>query len=175
MKTKIYIDGRYNSEFLCDGKRYTKFQLYTFLAKRMAKKCMLIALVTVLGGWLFTAGVLMARSTIQPERVYAKETIEVPVIQFEDIPLLVKICKAESGNRQFNSKGDVLRGRANPSDIGFCQINEYINNDYARKLGYDIYTEEGNKAFAVVLFLERGAQPWSASKKSSENPNGWTY
>ena len=78
--------------------------------------------------------------------------------------MLVKICKAESGLRQFNSKGDVLRGKVNRSDIGICQINEVINNDEARRLGYDIYTEQGNKDYAVWLYMHRGSEPWNSSK-----------
>lgn len=92
--------------------------------------------------------------------------IEVPAqLKFEDVPMLVKICQAESGSRQFEKNGDVLRGRVDSSDIGFCQINERYNNDEARRLGYDIYTEKGNKDFAVYLYLHKGVQPWSASTK----------
>ncbi len=85
-------------------------------------------------------------------------------VGYDDIPMLVKICNAESGGRQFEKNGDVLRGKIDRSDIGYCQINERYNNDEARKLGYDIYTEKGNKDYAVWLYLHRGEQPWSASK-----------
>jgi hypothetical protein len=116
----------------------------------------------------------LGRATTEPEKVYAdREVIKVEKLRFEDIPLLMKICKAESENRQFNSKGDVLRGIKNPSDIGYCQISESINNDDARRLGYDIYTEQGNKDYAVHLFLEKGYAPWMASHKSN-TPNGWS-
>ncbi len=114
---------------------------------------------------------------MHPVTVYAEKTITVTVKdadKFENYPLLMRICKAESGNRQFKANGDVVRGIVNPSDIGFCQINEYINNDLARKMGFDIYTEKGNKDFAVYLFKTRGAQPWESSRKSLSNPNGWS-
>jgi hypothetical protein len=103
-------------------------------------------------------------NAIHPFTVYAdKEVVVKETIKFEDIPMLVKICKAESGGKQFNSNGDVLRGKVTPSDIGYCQISEVYNNDLARKLGYDIYTEQGNKDFAVYLYFTRGVQPWMAS------------
>lgn len=95
--------------------------------------------------------------------------------KFSDYPLLVKICKAESGNRQFAKDGDVLRGIVNHSDIGYCQINEPIWNDVARKLGYDIYTEEGNKDMAVYIYLNKGSDPWNSSKCSPiKKTNCWS-
>lgn len=84
--------------------------------------------------------------------------------KFSDYPLLVKICKAESHNKQFLENGRVLRGKINHSDIGYCQINEPIWNDKARELGYDIYTEQGNKDMAVHIFLNEGSTPWNSSK-----------
>ena len=95
--------------------------------------------------------------------------------KFADYPLLVKICKAESQNIQFRKDGRVLRGAMNPSDIGFCQINEPTWNDIARKLGYDIYTEQGNKDMAVYIFLHEGSDPWNSSKCSViKKTNCWT-
>lgn len=92
-------------------------------------------------------------------------TVEVPKpLAIEDFPILMKICKAESGYKQFTSNGNVLRGKVTPSDIGICQINEPIWNDTARKRGYDIYTEKGNEDMAIWLFTHYGTEPWNASK-----------
>lgn len=98
-------------------------------------------------------------------------TIEVPKKEsLSDYPMLEKICNAEvTGNankksHQFNTDGSVVRGRIDKSDIGYCQINERYNNDLARKLGYDIYSEDGNQQFAIYLFKNRGTEPWNASK-----------
>ncbi len=103
--------------------------------------------------------------------VYAEvQTIKEVHIQPDFPPFLKKICNAESGGRQFNKDGSVVRGIVDKSDIGICQINERYNNDLARKLGYDIYTEEGNKAFALYLFNNRGTQPWLASQCTA---HGW--
>lgn len=119
-----------------------------------------LAVVSAIG-WGFVAGTYVAPA----KTVIANtEVIKKVGIKFEDIPMLVKICKAESGGKQFKANGDVVRGLVNPSDIGYCQINEYINNDEARRLGYDIYTEKGNKDYAVYLFLTRGTEPWNSSR-----------
>jgi hypothetical protein len=99
---------------------------------------------------------------LSPKLVYADRKVEVPIQP--DIPILTKICNAESGGKQFNSDGSVVRGKVNPSDIGICQINEPTWNDRARKLGFDIYTQDGNEAMAQWIFLNYGDIPWSASK-----------
>ncbi len=97
--------------------------------------------------------------------VYAQiETIKEVQIEAEFPPILTKICFAESGGKQFNKNGSVVRGKTTPSDIGYCQIAETIWNDKARELGYDIYTLEGNKGFALWLFNHYGSEPWYLSK-----------
>jgi hypothetical protein len=147
--TKIFYGNQFVNSFWIKAKRYTRkavIVLASFWALNYA---------VVIGGQLTTNTVYADREIIR----------EIPIAtKFEDIPMLVKICKAESGNRQFNKNGDVLRGTVNRSDIGYCQINEPIHNDVARKLGYDIYTEQGNKDYAIYLFMREGSTPWNSSK-----------
>ncbi len=131
---------------------------------KITKRAIIGMFVLQLCGWSLYLG-----SQLIPVTVMAEKEVTKP-IKMEDIPMLVKICKAESGLRQFNAKGDVLRGKVNRSDIGICQISEYTWNDTARRMGMDIYTEEGNKAFAVWLFLQQGTKPWESSKNIV---NGW--
>lgn len=161
-KTRIYHNGKIISRFNADGRRYTFLQKMDMFMIKWIKRTAIIAFM--LG--LATGSLKVGQATTAPKLVKADTIIkEVKIpIMFNDIPLLQKICKAESGNRQFNKDGSILRGVVNKSDLGFCQINETINNDLARKLGYDIYTEQGNKDFAVYLYLTRGSQPWDASK-----------
>ena len=125
---------------------------------KITKRAIIGMFLLQLCGWSLYLG-----SQLIPVTVMAEKEVTKP-IRMEDIPMLVKICKAESGLRQFNAKGDVLRGKVNRSDIGICQINEVINNDEARRLGYDIYTEQGNKDYAVWLYMHRGSEPWNSSK-----------
>ena len=79
-------------------------------------------------------------------------------------PILKKIAWCESGDRQFSSDGSVLRGRVHPYDVGRFQINTKVHLDTAQKLGFDVFTEEGNLAYALYLFETQGTQPWNASK-----------
>ena len=128
----------------------------------------LIVIVVAVAGASWTL-----RDTYNTAHAETPEPVVKYVIASSTMPIMLqKICKAESGNKQFNSDGSVFRGIVNRADIGYCMINEPINNDYARKLGYDIYTEQGNKDFATILFNERGVQPWEASKCTT---NGWGW
>lgn len=84
-------------------------------------------------------------------------------------PALVPICSCEStGNRngpprQFNDDGSVILGKINQADVGMCQINLDYWGEEADKLGYDVFTEDGNIKMANHIYSEYGAQPWSWS------------
>ena len=84
---------------------------------------------------------------------------------YADEPLLVDIARCESAFRQYDPDGQVLRGKANHEDVGVMQINEKYHANEAVKLGLNIYTVEGNVAFAKYLYGKFGAQPWSSSSK----------
>ena len=83
---------------------------------------------------------------------------------YADEPLLVDIARCESAFRQYGTDGQVLRGKANHEDVGVMQINEKYHADQAKKLGYDIYTVEGNVAFAKYLYAKYSTDPWSSSE-----------
>ncbi len=80
-----------------------------------------------------------------------------------DKPLMAEISYCESRFRQYSSDGSVLRGIENKGDIGLFQINEGYHLERSKRLGYDIYTPEGNMAYARLIFNQLGPQPWSAS------------
>ena len=85
--------------------------------------------------------------------------------EFADTPILVDIARCESNFHQFDKDGNIVRGRVNKADIGVMQINEKYHADEAVKLGYNIYTVEGNVAFAKYLYDKYGSDPWSSSSK----------
>jgi len=85
-----------------------------------------------------------------------------PDSDFSDV--LKKIAWCESRNRQFDADGFVLRGEVNPQDIGKYQINEYYHLEESKRLGMNIYTLEGNTAYAKYLYSKQGTQPWNWSK-----------
>lgn len=86
-------------------------------------------------------------------------------IYFSDIPVLVDVARCESHFRQLDKNGNILRGVANPDDVGVMQINERYHLEKAKKLGLDIYSLQGNMEFARYLYEKEGAKPWLASSK----------
>ncbi len=84
--------------------------------------------------------------------------------EFAYAPILVEVARCESELRQFGKDGKVVKGRVDNADIGLMQINERYHGETAKKMGIDIYTVEGNVAFANYLYGKYGIQPWNASK-----------
>ena len=79
-------------------------------------------------------------------------------------PVLLAIAGCESGLKQFDGRGDVIRGRENKNDVGILQINEYYHAENAKDLGFDLYTLDGNLGYAKWLYGKYGTSPWSSSK-----------
>jgi hypothetical protein len=91
-------------------------------------------------------------------------TVEEKVNQyFSDLPIMIDIARCESHFRQVDKNGKIFRGVANRYDVGVMQINEMYHLEESKKLGYDIYTTEGNMAYARYLYEKEGARPWIAS------------
>ncbi len=85
--------------------------------------------------------------------------------QYVDDPILVDIARCESTFRQYDSNGEIIRGKVNNADVGVMQINEKYHGEKADELGLNIYTVEGNVAFAKYLYNKYGAEPWKSSSK----------
>lgn len=82
-----------------------------------------------------------------------------------EIPQIMReIARCESGGRQFNKDGTVVRGEIHVPDIGKYQINSAVWEREAKKLGYDLLTEEGNEQFALELYRRYNTLPWESSK-----------
>lgn len=77
--------------------------------------------------------------------------------------ILKRIAYCESRNRQFNEKGNVLRGVVNKADVGKYQINTTAWGEEAKKFGFDLHTEDGNEQMALALYKRYGTSPWSYS------------
>ncbi|MSR87821.1 MAG: hypothetical protein EXS69_01475 [Candidatus Zambryskibacteria bacterium] len=82
---------------------------------------------------------------------------------FADIPLMSKIAACESQNRQYNSKGGVLKGKKNTYDRGVMQINVLYHEETAIEMGLDLHNIDDNVAFARYLYKKYGAKPWMSS------------
>ena len=84
---------------------------------------------------------------------------------YQDTPILAEIAKCESKFTQFDKNGKVIRGKANRSDVGVMQINEFYHLDQAKKLAIDIYSVDGNLEYAKAIYDKHGTTPWSSSQK----------
>jgi len=84
---------------------------------------------------------------------------------FTETPILAKVAFCESTLRHYGKDGYVLRGMVDNRDVGLMQINEGYHLETAKKLGYDIYTMEGNMEYAKLLYEKFGLSPWNASSK----------
>lgn len=83
---------------------------------------------------------------------------------FDDVPVMAEVASCESHFRQFDSKGNVLKN-ANSSAVGVFQIMSSIHASLAdENLGLDIYSLQGNAAYARYLYETQGLKPWAASK-----------
>ena len=84
-------------------------------------------------------------------------------------PALLKISICESGGKQFNPDGSVVRGKVNHHDIGLMQINSDYHEAAAIDMGLDIYQEEGNIKYANHLYKTQGKTPWNWSRECWKN------
>jgi hypothetical protein len=130
--------------------------------------------------------VLLLASVFSPEKAVAETTSVTPIVltkeetaasehpvtlseyvtrYFKDTPILAKIAQCESEMRQYDEKGNLLRGRVNDADVGIMQINTYYHGRKAHELGYDLRTVDGNLGFAQWLYDKYGDDPWVHSSK----------
>lgn len=139
----------------------------------------LVSLVILSGITMVTPQTLdlnVASEESQPQIVikdHANPVKKPEVKKVELLPALVPICACESALRkdgkptQFNPDGTVRRGKVNHNDIGMCQINIEPRNGHlaqAKKMGLDLFTEEGNIKYANWLYKQEGSSPWNWSK-----------
>lgn len=98
---------------------------------------------------------------------YARHATALPLLESSKKPPLPpeldKIAWCESRNRQYDGNGRPLRGE-NYYDVGKYQINIKIWGEEAKKLGHDIFTEEGNEAMALELYRRHDTEPWVWSR-----------
>ncbi len=83
---------------------------------------------------------------------------------FADAPVMGDIAYCESRMRHLEKDGTVYRGKINKSDIGVMQVNTYYHEATATEMGIDLYSLEGNLAYAKYLYEKEGTRPWNSSK-----------
>ena len=122
----------------------------------------------------FTSGIALALaavlsassgSTVVTQPVPQAQTVQQYVeTYFADEPVMIEIARCESQFTQTKKDGSIV---TNPksSAIGIFQIMSSIHSSFAdKKLGIDIYTIQGNAAYAQYLYDKQGTVPWNASK-----------
>jgi hypothetical protein len=113
----------------------------------------------------FVAGARVAEAKEVKTTAASSNSVENYVrAYYAHTPALAEIAKCESQFTQFNKYGEILRGREVPTDVGVMQINEYYHKKTAEKLGFNLYTVDGNLGYAQWLYDHQGTQPWSASQ-----------
>lgn len=142
----------------------TKWQVLKWRIREFLKLCVRITTWTGLTATILYL-VFMAGSYFNPIITYAvKEQIKEVDSQ---APVMDRIAKCESQSKHFAKNGQVLvMGNTNKSvDVGKYQINQQVWGAKATELGYNIFTEEGNKSMAYWIYKNHGTEPWYSSQK----------
>jgi hypothetical protein len=124
----------------------------------------MLPILLLLAGAAFTAPVALTASG-DYELAKNPETLKAYVREyFTDIPVMADIAWCESRFRHLGTDGDIFRGKVNNSDIGVMQINTAYHAEGAEKLNIDLYSLEGNLAYAKYLYEKEGTKPWNSSR-----------
>lgn len=74
---------------------------------------------------------------------------------------MVRVCKGESGLKQWHADGRVVRGIVDPDDTGVCQINNRYWGATAKKLGLDYENSiVDNVLMARHIYDTQGITAW---------------
>lgn len=154
--TKIFWGNQYVTKFRCTGEKLTKLQkikcwIVKWILRLFFTSCLILA---VIGGILL----------VQPQKIQIVTQEVIKEVETK-APVLERIARCESENKHFAPSGQVLvRTNTNGSyDVGRYQINS-IWNKTATSLGYQLFIESDNEAFAKYLYKNFGTEPWKYSK-----------
>lgn len=120
---------------------------------------MLIVASLALGAPTLSSGPVMPVESANPDNLsaYVEQ-------YFADTPILAEVAWCESSDRHFDKDGSVLRGKVDPDDVGVMQINTRYHEEKAVSMGMDLYTLNGNLAYAKYLYEKQGLKPWRHSE-----------
>lgn len=158
MKTKIFYGNQYVESFKCDGRKYSKFEIWVYKIKQSIKRVILALGAVSLIGWSVLAGRhFFPRVAIVEAEVIKEVTAHAPVMD--------KIAKCESGNSHINPKTGQVYMVANANktvDVGKFMINT-VWHKKAKELGLDITKEKDNEEMAYWIYANRGTGDWKYS------------
>lgn len=156
-QTKVYENGVLTTRFHQKRSKVGRFDSFKASVKRAVRKTLQAAVVVAVIAFAFAiGGAFYSTSTI----TVSANTIETPS------PILDRIAFCESHGHQLNPSGQVLLNvNTNGTvDIGKYQINS-IHEAEATKLGDDLFTLEGNTAYAKYIYANKGTGDWASSQK----------
>ncbi len=156
-----YLGRRVDGQYARRSWLKRTWSLFLYKLQRAIRVGGVLALIAWFGLGCLKFGIAYAHGT--------EMTYIAPIAFAEQVaptlpPILVKIAKAESGNSQVGKDGQtVIHMNDNGTyDIGKYQVNS-IWNKMATAMGYNLYVEKDNEAFALYLFDNYGSQPWMSS------------
>lgn len=88
---------------------------------------------------------------------------------FADIPVMITIAKCESGFRQYTANGQTMKDATN-TYIGLFQIDEQLHFITSWSMNMNLYTAEGNMAYARYLYGKNGTNPWKGCLGNTTAP-----
>ena len=104
-------------------------------------------------------------SVLDEQKLYLYEQAHKAQLSYDEFLEMKRIAQAESGWRQFNEDGSVLRGVENNNDVGIFQINLKYHLERSSSLGYDVMDWKGNIDYSVYLYKTDGNYHWNWSKE----------
>ncbi len=161
--TKIFNGNQYVGKFKCDGRKYTKFQLFKMKTIKFIQRLVLYTVALSVFCGIVYGAFKVGGMYVKPEIVEAK--VEVIKEVETPSPVMERIAKCESGGHHTKNGQVIINVNNNKtSDIGLFQINS-IWNKKATDLGLNLSVEADNRAFAMWLYKNHGTSDWSASYK----------
>lgn len=157
-KTKMFYGNQFIGAFKCDGRKYSRIGYQIMLAKRMAQKSLIAASVLVIGGWLVTAGIFIARTTIEPNTVYAKDnTMYILNSKIDSLKddVVAQLMSCESGGHK-EEDGIIIFDSNNKASIGQAQFQVNTVIHYSKLLYGKTVTRK--EAVLIAIDKDRAAQ-----------------
>lgn len=123
----------------------------------------------------FAKGLLTPRSdsdtpTVRGRQMSRSDVKDAMIAAFGADHPMVDVARCESDFRQFTADGDPLRNPRSGA-VGVFQILPSVHEQPAEALGLDIYSLEGNIAYARKLYDTFGLRPWSPSSLCWDDGN----
>lgn len=148
----------------------TKWEVFKWKVRKFFRRVLQVVTVGgVAGGLIYAA--FIAGAYFNPKVTYA--TVD-KMVEVEGVPVVLQRIagcesqgKAKSEGSHLAKNGQVVvHANTNGTvDAGIFQINVSVWGKKATELGYNLFTEEGNKSMALWIYHNVGTSPWTSSSK----------